>query len=264
MLLPQQQPQIQKPKPIQEPTLPLTITYEGRNVLDLASNLAGGNAAWPLKYTLLPENNFPMYLANRSQYHRLGPNIQEFTLGVCNCHMKNEMCAFPFPVDDHPTPDVPQTVGDQLRQFVQSLEPPQPPRFTNVAPQPEPRNQLFNSLNMNTSAVNCNSNMQYTNFVNQLMGNGVNNMGNGINNMGNGVNNMGNGVMGNNTFNGIMGNNFNNNYTNHNAALNRILGPNHNNNQQNVPNQKLYAHSMPTNKQFKPQNFISMNMYKQF
>lgn len=111
---------------------------------------------------------------------------------------------------------------------------------------------------MNTSAVNCNNNLQYNNFVNQLMGNGVNNMGNGVNNMGNGVNNMGN-----NTFNSIMGNNYNNNYTNHNATLNRILGPNHNN-QQNLVNQKLYAHSMPTNKQFKPQNFMSMNMYKQF
>lgn len=252
-----------QPQPIQ--ALPMSIKYGGRNILDLGSNLAGAQADWPLQYTNLPENNFPMYLANRSQYHRLGPSghVQEFTVTVCSCRSRNGTCAFAYPVDDQPTTVAPQTVGHQLLQFVQSMEPPQPPRFTNAVPQPEPiRNQLFNSLNLNTNATNANvNNMQYNNLVNQLIGNGINNVGNGVNNMGNGINNMGN-----NYFNGIMGNSYNNNYTSPNASLNRILAQNHNNNNQyNLANQKLYGNSMPTNKQFKPQPFISsMNMYKQF
>lgn len=70
----------------------LKIIYNGRDVLDFCSNI--GNQSWNVQYTYLPENNFPMYLANRSQYHRLGAswNTKEYTLSTCR------KCLFQYPV----------------------------------------------------------------------------------------------------------------------------------------------------------------------
>lgn len=70
----------------------LKIMYNGRDILDFCANIA--NKSWNVQYTHLPENNFPMYLANRSQYHRLGAswNTKEYTLDTCR------KCLFQYPV----------------------------------------------------------------------------------------------------------------------------------------------------------------------
>lgn len=70
------------------------IRYNGRDILDLGANINPDK--WTLRYTYLPENNnMPMYLANRSQYHRLGPNghIQDYSLVRC------EHCDFQYPIN---------------------------------------------------------------------------------------------------------------------------------------------------------------------
>ncbi|XP_055713038.1 uncharacterized protein LOC129807651 [Phlebotomus papatasi] len=61
------------------------IMYGGRNIIDMGSNLTNGS--FKIRYTELPENNIPMFLMNRSQYHRLGAHghIQEYTLIRCSC-----------------------------------------------------------------------------------------------------------------------------------------------------------------------------------
>ncbi|XP_059617209.1 uncharacterized protein LOC132262088 [Phlebotomus argentipes] len=61
------------------------IMYGGRNIIDMGSNLTNGS--FKIRYTELPENNFSMFLMNRSQYHRLGAHgwIQEYTLIRCSC-----------------------------------------------------------------------------------------------------------------------------------------------------------------------------------
>ncbi|XP_055685506.1 uncharacterized protein LOC129791376 [Lutzomyia longipalpis] len=61
------------------------IMYGGRNIIDMGSNLTNGSLK--IRFTELPENNFPMFLSNRSQYHRLGAHghIQEYTLIRCSC-----------------------------------------------------------------------------------------------------------------------------------------------------------------------------------
>lgn len=68
----------------------LCIVLNGRNILDLGANLRSqqpGQSASFIQSAELPENNLNMFLANRSQYHRLGANghIQEYALAKCTC-----------------------------------------------------------------------------------------------------------------------------------------------------------------------------------
>ncbi|XP_072936336.1 uncharacterized protein [Epargyreus clarus] len=56
-----------RPKEIKE----VKITYGGRDILNLMSNLT--EARWNYRATVLPPNNPALFFANRSQYHRLGP-----------------------------------------------------------------------------------------------------------------------------------------------------------------------------------------------
>lgn len=70
----------------------LKIIYNGRDILDFSANI--GNQSWNVNYTYLPENNFQMYLANRSQYHRLSANwnTKGYILDTCR------KCFFQYPV----------------------------------------------------------------------------------------------------------------------------------------------------------------------
>lgn len=67
------------------------VFINGRDILDIWSNI---NNSWNIRYTYLPENNFQMYLANRSQYHRLSAtwNTREYSLDMCR------RCYFQYPV----------------------------------------------------------------------------------------------------------------------------------------------------------------------
>lgn len=69
----------------------IKVIYNGRDILDICSNIKN---SWNIRYTYLPENNFQMYLANRSQYHRLGEsyNTREYSLDICR------RCYFQHPV----------------------------------------------------------------------------------------------------------------------------------------------------------------------
>jgi len=71
------------------------IEYQGRDILDLAKNLTYKNTSWKFQYARLPDNNVAMFMANRSQYHRLGANglNREYDLAVCRT------CTFQFPVN---------------------------------------------------------------------------------------------------------------------------------------------------------------------
>ncbi|KFB38354.1 hypothetical protein ZHAS_00005708 [Anopheles sinensis] len=78
------------------------IRYANRNILDLASNIrwdggaAGGPGDFAVHFAELPQtDNIQLFLSNRSQYHRLGPNghIQEYRIVSCEC------CDFKYPVN---------------------------------------------------------------------------------------------------------------------------------------------------------------------
>lgn len=71
----------------------LKIFYEGRDILDFSTNVA--NKSWNVKYAHLPEQNYQMYIQNRSQYNRLAPGYESpenYSLNACG------RCAFQFPV----------------------------------------------------------------------------------------------------------------------------------------------------------------------
>lgn len=75
-----------------------SILYRGRNILDLASNVCaqgGARGGFAFRFAELPEPNIQLFLHNRSQYHRLGPNghVQEFRMDTCAC------CDFQYPVN---------------------------------------------------------------------------------------------------------------------------------------------------------------------
>lgn len=70
----------------------LQLKHCGRNILDLGTNVT---SHFPLKPTELPEKNLPLYLQNRSQYHRLGKFGAVETLCFANC---KKQCGFAFPV----------------------------------------------------------------------------------------------------------------------------------------------------------------------
>jgi len=67
------------------------LTHFGRNILDLGSNLT---TKFPLASTELPAMNLPLFLQNRSQYHRLGKfgTSESFPLASCE-----KQCGFSFP-----------------------------------------------------------------------------------------------------------------------------------------------------------------------
>lgn len=69
------------------------IEYQGRDILDLAKNLK--DSSWKFQYAQLPDKNMAMFMANRSQYHRLGANglNREYDLASC------QKCTFQFPVN---------------------------------------------------------------------------------------------------------------------------------------------------------------------
>lgn len=89
---------VQSDEPIPEPPKPMPIVqrewkvqYEGRNILDLGSNLS--DPKFNLRFADLPTNNLQFFFTNRSQYHRLGASgpRQEYSLDKCRC------CNFEFP-----------------------------------------------------------------------------------------------------------------------------------------------------------------------
>lgn len=71
----------------------LKLFYGGRNILDLGANLT---QSCNVQYTHLPDFNFPMYLANRSQYHRLGAGWDSHDIKCTLCRR----CGFRFPTQD--------------------------------------------------------------------------------------------------------------------------------------------------------------------
>lgn len=73
--------------------LKLKIEYQGRDILDLGKNLT--DSSWKFQYARLPDNNVSMFMANRSQYHRLGANGLNREYELATCHK----CTFPFPVN---------------------------------------------------------------------------------------------------------------------------------------------------------------------
>lgn len=81
----------------------LRIVLNGRNILDLGANLNLKSTSSSESTTAfvasaeLPTNNLKMFLANRSQYHRLGANghIQEYALAKCTC------CDLIYPVNGY-------------------------------------------------------------------------------------------------------------------------------------------------------------------
>lgn len=90
---PETKSQSESPEPTEaEEEFDSKIEYRGRDVLDLAKNLT--DTTWKFQYARLPENNVSMFMANRSQYHRLGANglNREYDMATCN------KCTFQFPV----------------------------------------------------------------------------------------------------------------------------------------------------------------------
>lgn len=75
--------------------------FQGRDLLDLGKNIMDDNS-WKFHYAHLPQkNNLSMYMANRSQYHRLSENghIREYDLATCH------KCTFQYPVNS-PSPNI--------------------------------------------------------------------------------------------------------------------------------------------------------------
>lgn len=71
----------------------LKVIYQGRDILDFGSNVA--NQSWNVQYAHLPEQNYQMYMNNRSQYNRLAPGYESpenYSLNACS------KCTFHFPV----------------------------------------------------------------------------------------------------------------------------------------------------------------------
>ncbi|KAL0894543.1 hypothetical protein ABMA27_013116 [Loxostege sticticalis] len=80
-----------QPRP-KEKVEDVKIVYQGREILDLWSNLT--NPRWNYRATVLPPNNPALFFANRSQYHRLGP------YGTCTQYVKDScrLCGFSWVV----------------------------------------------------------------------------------------------------------------------------------------------------------------------
>lgn len=102
----------------------LKILYEGRDILDFSTNVV--NKSWNVKYAHLPEQNYQMYIQNRSQYNRLAPGYESpehYALNACG------RCAFQFPVmvdipeedDKIATSACKSNVNDLLTQTVATI-----------------------------------------------------------------------------------------------------------------------------------------------
>lgn len=120
----------------------LKLQYEDYKIypksrLNLALTLK--DYSWNMRYAELPENNLTMFLANRSQYHRLGTNghIQEYSLNKCQC------CDFKYPVNNYSynTSNV-STLPIQQQQLSQ----PQPMQQQQQQPPTRLLHQLQQSL----------------------------------------------------------------------------------------------------------------------
>lgn len=92
------------------------IKYQGRDILDLAKNLT--DSTWKFQYARLPDNNVSMFMANRSQYHRLGANglNREFDLASC------QKCTFQFPVNSPNTTISDDGATNANAKPIQSIE----------------------------------------------------------------------------------------------------------------------------------------------
>lgn len=75
-------------RPIEQKPENVQITYGGRDVLNLMSNLTDNR--WNYRATVLPPNNPALFFANRSQYHRLGP------YGTRTQYVKDSCCLCGF------------------------------------------------------------------------------------------------------------------------------------------------------------------------
>lgn len=72
----------------------LKIIHRGRNILDFESNVA---KSWIIPSAHLPEHNIKVFMANRSQYHRLTPgwiDLPEHPMIKCG------KCDFHYPVNE--------------------------------------------------------------------------------------------------------------------------------------------------------------------
>ncbi|GAB0095863.1 uncharacterized protein DMENIID0001_112980 [Sergentomyia squamirostris] len=130
------------------------VMYGGRNILDMGSNLTNGS--FKIRYTVLPENDYSMFLKNRSQYHRLGAqgHIQEYNLIRCSC------CGLMIP--DQPELDVPISGPNSIsRAIIAAAQ----VKIGSTATNPKPYND---------------SRIYYNNYTSNHMNNNHNNGGGGI------------------------------------------------------------------------------------
>lgn len=86
----------------------LRIMHEGRDILNFEANVSKSQS-WSIQYANLPETNFNMFMANRSQYHRLAPDWQDAPdqlmekCGKCDFHIPANMHNGKQPVDEPTT-----------------------------------------------------------------------------------------------------------------------------------------------------------------
>lgn len=175
---------------------PLSVIYQNRDILDLASNAYGPGQF--VQYTVLPENNVNCFFQNRAQYWRLNSNErQEYSMEKCPC------CDFTYPSTQHlnqgpPQPYNKNAVTDSLLMFLKNSEqmtaPPVNPvkRFMNNStpfayqmqqpPQPQQYQAPVNGFFNNNNSFNSNCNQQPP-PMNPFMGpnNGGGNNNNGYN-----------------------------------------------------------------------------------
>lgn len=159
---------------------PLSVFYQNRDILDLASNAYGPGQF--VQYTVLPENNVNCFFQNRAQYWRLNSNErQEYSMEKCPC------CDFTYPSTQHlnqgpPQPYNKNAVTDSLLMFLKNSEqmtaPPVNPvkRYMNNStpfayqmqqpPQPQQYQAPVNGFFNNNNSFNSNCNQQPMNPFN--------------------------------------------------------------------------------------------------
>lgn len=218
------------PKSDKDPLENVKVMYNGRDILDICSNIKN---SWNVRYTYLPENNFTMYLANRSQYHRLGSswNTKEYSLDLCT------RCCFQYPVKYK---EKPSSETDDIMPLVTIY--PDNHRLTlkiGVAPkrinainnqpstQPPPNHGNINANYNPYSFKPATPNSFYMNNNNNINNN---NMASGYNGMGIGMGNPGSGTT------------TPKPYPNINRPHHNQSGINYNNNNNNKMPYKMYSH----------------------
>lgn len=118
----------------------LKIVYNGRDILDFESNVA--NKSWYTQAAHLPEHNIHMFMANRSQYHRLA---SAWTETIDYPTEKCGHCNFVFPVSE-PTENQPANDGPSICQFTNLLS-------SLNANKPMPTKPPTQQLNLSPGAV---------------------------------------------------------------------------------------------------------------